>query len=549
MKNFKTFLLFILLFFFCSNTVLAQNIVPTPYQKKQLELSKKWLQTLGGYRMTMSDEVFYEKSANGKGVVELALGLAILDYPNKHSKSQCDKVFAQMKNEFNQAEKLKNATDFKLEKESKAIAEQDAIYKTDRGSIVKDIKSKFEKWNQKGEFEKDADYLKRLQVESQNMFEEICIEQIKNKIKNYSDNNNLSKELLTYNSEGEYFTVIFKINGKEWQNRINIPIAKAENFKKNWSYLRFKIDDYDWCFVENSLCPTLLKLEENKENYNYEFPSSLKNQTEIFYPFSNLDINNPYLKDYIFKYSNAKVITEQQEKQKLRLDSLEIAEYNQKLDSIFKDYNSQLLKNSHNLNKNVMSGYGKVTSKQNSKNEFSESVSYIKYNFERLNNNFEYDYEKEFQENRNLFTNKEEFDNFYNKGDKIYLVEAGKRKVFKVLKVNSAFIESMDFQKDKRESFASGFARGLLANANDGRNIPTIDYSNENKTRHNILSLINENENESFYPQILDFVIETNKSLNKEWSKNGQFFESKQAFYKAYLSEEYKAILKENKGK
>lgn len=549
MKNFKTFLLFILLFFFCSNTVLAQNIVPTPYQKKQLELSKKWLQTLGGYRMTMSDEVFYEKSASGKGVVELALGLAILDYPNKHSKSQCEKVFTQMKNEFNQAEKLKNATDIKLEKESKAIAEQDAIYKTDRGSIIKNIKSKFEKWNQKGEFEKDADYLKRLQVESQNMFEEICIEQIKNKIKNYSDNYNLSKELLTYNSEAEYFTVIFKINGKEWQNRINIPIAKAENFKKNWSSLRFKIDDYDWCFVENSLCPNLLTLEENKENYNYEFPLSLKNQTEIFYPFSNFDINNLYLKDYVFKYSNAKGITQQLEKQKLRLDSLEIAEYNQKLDSIFKDYNYQLLRNPHNIKQRIISDYEKIISNDNSKYDFSRRVSSMKYNFEQENMNFEYEFKKEYSENGKLFANKEEFDNVYKQGNTIYNDETTKRKALNILEVNATFIESMDFQKDKRESVGSALARGLLANANNGSNVSAIDYTNENKTRHTILSLINNNEGKPYYPQIMDFVIATNKNLNKEWAKNGRYFENKQLFYKAYLSEEYKAIIKESKEK
>ena len=47
----------------------------------------------------------------------------------------------------------------------------------------------------------------------------------------------------------------------------------------------------------------------------------------------------------------------------------------------------------------------------------------------------------------------------------------------------------------------------------------------------------------------MDFVIETNNGLNKEWSKNGKFFESKAEFYDAYISSDYKKILKANKKK
>ena len=61
--------------------------------------------------------------------------------------------------------------------------------------------------------------------------------------------------------------------------------------------------------------------------------------------------------------------------------------------------------------------------------------------------------------------------------------------------------------------------------------------------------MINECRNKSYYPQIMDSVIETNKGLSKEWTKNGQYFKNKIDFYDAYLSDNYNQILKDNKKK
>ena len=145
-KVFSIIIVLILNFIFY--TVYSQNIQPTPYQKKQLELSKKWFQILTGYQMSMTDEAFYEQMTAGKDANDFVLGLAIFNYAATHSKSQCEKVFTQMGNEFKQAEKLKNATDFRLEKEAKErklkleqekklLAEQEAYPKTDVGNIRK----------------------------------------------------------------------------------------------------------------------------------------------------------------------------------------------------------------------------------------------------------------------------------------------------------------------------------------------------------------------------------------------------------------------------
>jgi len=624
MKNIKTICLLILLLFNGLNVVFAQKTQPTPYQKKQLELSKKWFQILTGYEMSMSDEVFYEQLTAGKEAKDFVFGLVILNYAMHNSKSQCKKIFTQMNNEFKQAEKLKNATDFRLEKEAKERKakeenekklrlEQEAYERTDIGNISKNIKIAFEEWNKKGEFEKESDYAIRLQNQSQTAFDSICLEKIRSKIKSLSTYN-WEKELSTYNSESEFFTVSFKINGVEWQNKINIPIAQAKSFKADWSDLSFEINDYDWCLVDNSLSPAIVILYNQSNNSKYKFSLSLKNKSDISFSFDNFGIDNPYLKGYVFEYSNAKVQAEQIEKEKYRLDSLKIITLNQKLDSIFKYYNQQLLQNPYNINNKVMSDFNQISTdlekgyydksiSETLQKKFNEYKSEIKRKFTNLNNNFERELKssnpkeyckiyftqnpdemtkadkmylecrcnyskredfnlkfitgnldlyncncrgKEYRKNGKLFTNKEEFDFFYDKGDEVYYAEVEKRTVLNYLTINIQHIKSMDFRKVKKNFVGSVMGRSLLEIATNS-NISAKDYTNENEIRENVLSIISKSQNKPYYMQVIDFVISTNNRLSKEWTKNGQYFKNKVEFYTAYLSEDYKSILKEKK--
>jgi len=582
-----------------SLSVFAQN-TPTPYQKRQLELSKKYFQIFYGYRMSMADEVFYEQLAEGKDAQEFLLAMGILGYAMNHSEAQVKKVLTQMKNEYAQAEKLKNATDFRLEKEAKAKAEQakkerelratqEAYAKTDVGSIQKNIKSEFEKWNQKGEFEKEIDYTERLKNQSRTAFDSICLEKIETKINGFYSYYG-TKELSKYNSEKEFFTVSFKINDLEWQSDINIPISQAEKFKNNFSDLRFKIGDYDWCFVENSLCPTLVTLTNRDNDTKYQFPVLLQNQSEITQSFNNLEIANQYLNGYVFKFSNAKVKKEKIAKEKQRLDSLELATINNRLDSIFNDYNRQLIQNKYNVNKvklnddfeaicNFCNHYyaywrdkkypnaGEIegihqmcvhefgylgsykfkssyyqTIKSIDENDSEEQIRSLKIKFDKLQKCFECEYWYNYYTNEGLFSeNKTEFNNFYTQEKDIYQAEVEKRTILKYFSDNAKFIETMDFQKEAKETIGSAFMSDYTGTY--------TNYSKINADRKEILGAIRESQNKPYYPQILDFVIKTNKDLNKEWTKNGQYFEDKAAFYNAYISEDYKKILKEKKKK
>jgi len=56
------------------------------------------------------------------------------------------------------------------------------------------------------------------------------------------------------------------------------------------------------------------------ENLKYEFPFLLENQSEIIYSFDDFELNNPHLKGFIFKYSNAKemIVEENETREKPR---------------------------------------------------------------------------------------------------------------------------------------------------------------------------------------------------------------------------------------
>ena len=51
------------------------------------------------------------------------------------------------------------------------------------------------------------------------------------------------------------------------------------------------------------------------------------------------------------------------------------------------------------------------------------------------------------------------------------------------------------------------------------------------------------------YPDIIHLILGGNKNMQKEWQKNGSYFDNEITFYEAYISATYKEILKQNKRK
>ena len=98
----------------------------------------------------------------------------------------------------------------------------------------------------------------------------------------------------------------------------------------------------------------------------------------------------------------------------------------------------------------------------------------------------------------------------------------------------------MDLKKDKKESFAVSVAK-------DYAGLPHSDYTHVNDTRKKLIEMIEESKTKPYYPEIVDLLIQTNKKLNREWNKNGQYFKDKIDFFNSYLFEDYKQILKNKK--
>jgi hypothetical protein len=154
-----------------------------------------------------------------------------------------------------------------------------------------------------------------------------------------------------------------------------------------------------------------------------------------------------------------------------------------------------------------------------------------------------------------VFSTKEEFEQFYKQGKEIWQAEINNRtakkeeeEIMSFLQSHLNLIKTMDFQKEMSESFGSSLGKGILVVAT-GVNLPSSDYKKLNQERATILRSINGVKDKSCYPKVVEFVIENNKGLNKEWTNNGQFFESKSDFYDAFISQKYKQILNDKKKK
>ena len=110
---------------------------------------------------------------------------------------------------------------------------------SDRLSIMEDVKTRFAKWCQKGEFEKLAAVDGRLRTQSKEVFDRICQEAISRQIgKPGQFSMGSNRSISTYDSEEETFRVHFTVNGKMVSGGIHVPIDIAQSFKEDFPSVR-----------------------------------------------------------------------------------------------------------------------------------------------------------------------------------------------------------------------------------------------------------------------------------------------------------------------
>jgi hypothetical protein len=252
------------------------------------------------------------------------------------------------------------------------------------------------------------------------------------------------------------------------------------------------------------------------------------------------------------------------------LDSLE-------LDSLFQDYNRQLLQNPYNLSKITMPDYEKYEKKdyeeklkKNSRGEGSSDKKHLlKTSFEELKGSFERELqstnpEKYFQIFYSLNPDKKEI------ADKLYLdcrCKYNKRVDFDLYILGRWRV---GYDCGCREALYSHGNKEYFQNRAEfdkyydmGADIIVQEIEKRKikreieQTKKFIESSANELEslkrilpqykNKPYYSELIEVAIEKNKELYKEWTKNGQYFANQTEFYESYISPDYKKILKSKK--
>ena len=126
----------------------------------------------------------------------------------------------------------------------------------------------------------------------------------------------------------------------------------------------------------------------------------------------------------------------------------------------------------------------------------------------------------------NLFSSRTEFDNTYNTSEQGFLDDVNLRQS---LRSDIQDINSM-LAGLKTAKFKDGLA---------GKNENTIQ----------ILQKVQYHKGKPYYDEVVEMMFTADVAMEKEWEKNGSLFSSKNEFYEAYVSGDYKNVLKEKKSK
>ena len=124
----------------------------------------------------------------------------------------------------------------------------------------------------------------------------------------------------------------------------------------------------------------------------------------------------------------------------------------------------------------------------------------------------------------NLFSSRTEFDNTYNTSEQGFLDDV---KLRQSLKADIQEIASM----------LSGLKAPKFKDGLTGKNEDIIQ----------LLKKVQYHKGKYYYNEVVDMMFAADAAMTKEWEKNGSLFSSRNEFYEAYVSGEYKNVLKEKK--
>lgn len=599
------------LLFICSllfNEVQAQK--QTVYEKKTLEIKKKYVKKMLIDQGSWSQRSEFELNYSNEDYLNTVLILGAIAHPiYTEALIKELKLAEKLKTEIDfKREKEKRDKEALLYGQKPNSIKNELPQSTDeyKNNYVLSVKEQlkerirldFDNWTRKGEFEKEIDFYNRLESQSKVEFDKICIEKIKSEFTNIKSE--LEVKLLNYDSENEFFIIQINLQDFARMEKLYISIDNAELFKDNWDSFSLLIhDEAEWCFIENKLIPTSILLINNELGVGpIEIQLNLKSSNPLEFNYFDLGINNPNPKLLDLKFNYSKFLENEKEVElfKLKLDSLELVGYNNLLDSVYYFYNAELLENPYNVNQVSLEVSYNIDKNSDRELSYNKEVLLIENRFKETVNQIEGDLliknpnefvklfysinpdkelvadslyldckchylkrsefdlkfikneviindcrENKFKEVGVYFSNKEEFNRFYDFGDEI-LTDEVKVREFKSYKSEIAELSFKNVNKLRtREKEIKDEKLFALS-----KEIVSSITNKEDLAKYfvNIIESFKENFG---YQAIVDFTIENNKELSKEFKKNGVKFLNKIDFFEAYLSGDYKKRLAEIK--
>lgn len=360
----KTNLYYILIFLLVFNIGYTQQ--KTAYQKKVESLNIKLAQDLGATQLVKKY----------KGTGDIGSFLAMGEISKKLNTEKGLLLLLKYNEDVKNAEKLKTPEEKKRDKDKKdqeiallKIKEQEQkdreenkikeeevriheakilneYYWSDYNQLSEYIKTDFEKWLEKSEFEKKENYQNRIVKNGSQAFDSICKKQINEYIKQktgfYNSSTRVKSEINEYDPENESFKIKVKSqrNGSTYDyfiinDTLKVEVSKAKNipiYTDIISYTEYKYIS-DWCFIENMLFPKKISIISSKNLYKSLITSS-KNIKSFYFTTKDMDIKNEYISDIVYDYEK------QQKKDQIDIENEKIRD-NLKIYSAYDDYNTR----------------------------------------------------------------------------------------------------------------------------------------------------------------------------------------------------------------
>ena len=348
-------------------------------------------------------------------------------------------------------------------------------------------------------------------------------------------------------------TDFFQIEGQriKWSNTLHFNIM-----------LQQAVNDYN----------ALLK----QYPYNYD-------ENRITYSLSmDMPDNERFLQDTLHSLLEIISVKKAQLKERYHKDSLQFRQFNDSLQEIIKEANTQLLANPYNLQKRTIDNglsdslFGKseeLTKELNSKLSaiplWKKQIEQEVYTETKKNNPsrfceifftqnpsqiqladsiylacrckypsrnaFDLAFidntlpdcncrEKQYQEVSYLYHSREEFDQSYNQEENTYLQELDMRK------------------KDKRKLLQLEKALGAKKQIKMKKAL-----SSSKQEVLDVVNLVSQHRNGYYYEDAVELILRLDDKFSNEWERNGKYFKSKTEMYEYYIGEDYEKVLKARK--